>query len=283
MAAANTDRFRKSKSLFSTTLAADITDSDTTIACNSLSGLPEDTAVTLTLDRSGTREVVTGVVSSNNLTNCVRGQGGTGAAAHTSGDTVEAIFEQEQLNDMVDGFIAEHTQLGKHAGTRSMYVPATAMWPSTTSGCAAIAKTELGTNDVDIQSLDFDKDSDEFAQFSVRMPANWDEGTVTFIPDWTAASGSGGVVFALQGVAFGNDDAMDAAWGTAQTSTDTLITANDMHKGPESNAITIAGTPAAGDTVHFRVYRDVSEDDLGVDAKLLGIYIKYTVDQLSSD
>lgn len=114
MAAANTDLLRKSKSIFATTLASDITDSDGTIACNSLAGLPTDTAVTLTIDKAGTREVVTGVVSSNNLTNCLRGQGGTSAAAHSSGDTVQAIFEQEQLNDMVDWGLVEHTQAGKH-------------------------------------------------------------------------------------------------------------------------------------------------------------------------
>lgn len=284
MAASNTDLFRKSKSLFSTTLNGAITDSATTIALNSASGLPTDTAVTLTIDRSGTREVVTGVISGNNITNAVRGQGGTSAAAHNSGDNVEAIFEQEQLNDMVDGMIAEHSQAaGLHAGKRSFFVPSISMWPSTTNGCAALAKTELGTNDVDIQTLDFDQSSDEFAQFTVRMPNKWDAGTITFSPQWTAASGSGGVVFFLQGISYADSDAMDAAWGTAVSSSDTLLTANDLHEGPTSAAITIAGTPAAGETVQFRIYRDVSDagDTLTADAKLMGVYIIYTATALN--
>jgi hypothetical protein len=125
MAAANTDKLRKGKSLFSTTLSADITDSDTTIALNSASGLPTDTAVTLTIDRTGTREVVTGVISGNNLTNSVRAQGGSTAAAHSSGDTVEMIFEQEQLNDIVDWGVEEHNQDGTHSAITSTSIQAT--------------------------------------------------------------------------------------------------------------------------------------------------------------
>ena len=107
----------------------------------------------------------------------------------------------------------------------------------------------------------------------------------TFSPQWTAASGSGGVVFFLQGISYANSDAMDASWGTAVSSTDTLLTANDLHEGPTSTAITLAGTPAAGETVQFRIYRDISDasDTLTADAKLLGIYLKYTATQLASD
>ena len=36
-----------------------------------------------------------------------------------------------------------------------------------------------------------------------------------------------------------------------------------------------SGTPAAGELVQFRIYRDVSEDDLGVDAMLLMVKITY--------
>ena len=223
---------------------------------------------------------MTGVISGNNLTNALRGQDSTTAAAHSSGDTVETVWDADSVNDIVDGLVAEHTQAGLHSGTRSFYVPATAMWPSTTSGCAALAKTELGTNDVDIQSLDFDQSSDEYAQFTVRMPDNWDAGTVTFSTQWTAASGSGTVEWALQGISFADSDAMDASWGTKQSVNDTLLTANDLHETSTSSAITLAGTPAAGENAQFRIYRDVSEDTLTADAKLLGVYIIYTASQL---
>lgn len=278
-----TDLFRKSKSLFSTTTSSSIDDSTGTIPLNSVSGLPTDTGITVTIDRVDSDGVATGrleraicTISGSSLVNCVRGNDSTTAQTHPSGAVVEMVFNGDQLNDIVDGVLAEHTQAGLHAGTRNIYIPATAMWPGTTSGCAALAKTELGTNDVDIQTLDFDKDSDEYAQFNLIMPGSWNAGTITFIPHWTAASGSGTVVWALQGRSYANSDALDQAMGTAQTSSDTLITANDLHIGPASSAITLAGTPAADEYVHFKIYRDVSADDLGVDAKLIGVEIVYT-------
>ena len=36
--------------------------------------------------------------------------------------------------------------------------------------------------------LDFDKDSDEFAQFAVAFPKSWNEGTVTFQPFWSGVA-----------------------------------------------------------------------------------------------
>lgn len=287
MASAVTDLLRKSKSLFSTTTTGSINDSVQTIGLNSVSGLPTDTGITVTIDRVDSDGVATGrleraicTISGSNLVNCVRGNDGTTAQTHPSGAVVECVWNGDQLNDMVDWGLAEHTQAGLHSGTRVVYIPASAMWPGTTSGCAALAKTELGTNDVDIQTLDFDTSSDEFAQFALQMPGNWNAGTITFIPHWTAASGSGTVVWALSGRSYANDAALDQATGTAQTSTDTLITANDLHIGPASSAITLAGTPAANEYVHFKIMRDVSADTLGVDAKLLGIQIIYTASSL---
>jgi hypothetical protein len=166
-------------------------------------------------------------------------------------------------------------QIGKH----TLWIPAGAMTPNTTNGAASGA-TEMSTNKNMLKSLDFNASTQQFAQFDIGMPKSWNEGTVTFQACWTAASGSGGVVWALQGVATSDDDAMDVAFGTEQTSTDTLITANDCHWSPESSAITIGGTPAALDRVNFRIKRNVSDgsDTLGVDAKLIGIRVYMTID-----
>lgn len=292
MSSAVTDLLRKSKSLFSTTLSSGVDDSTGTIPLNSVTGLPTDTGITVTIDRVDSDGVATGrlercicTISGSSLVNCVRGNDGTTAQTHPSGAVVETVWDSDSLNDIVDWGLVEHTQAGKHAGTRAIFIPATAMWVATTAGCAALAKTELGTNDIDIQTLDFDKDTIEYAQFSLIMPGNWNAGTVTFIPHWTAASGSGAVNFAVKGTSYANSDALDAAAGTQQESVDTLLTANDLHIGPESSAITLAGTPAASEYVHFVVYRQATDggDTLSVDAKLLGIYLKYTVTQLPSD
>ena len=169
-------------------------------------------------------------------------------------------------------------------GKQTVWIPAAAMTARTTNG-AASGTTESATNKVMNKTLDFDTTTQEFAQFNIAFPKGWNEGTVTFVPYWTAASGSGGVVFGLAGVALSNDDAIDTAFGTAQTSTDTLITALDVHEGPESAAITIAGTPAVGDLTYFQVNRTVSDgsDTLGVDAKLIGIKLIYTIDSNVDD
>jgi len=164
-------------------------------------------------------------------------------------------------------------------GKQTIFVPAGAMVSTTTNG-AADGTTELATNDVMLKTKDFDTGTKEKAQFQVALPKSYDGGTVTFRAYWTAASGSGGVAISLCARAQSNDDALDQAFGTAITVTDTLITANDLHDTGESAAVTIAGTPADHDLVFFEVGREVANgsDTLGVDMKLLGIAVYFTTD-----
>lgn len=169
-------------------------------------------------------------------------------------------------------------------GKQTVWIPAGAMTARTTNG-AASGTTESTTNKIMNKVLDFDTTTQEFAQFTVAFPKGWNEGTVTFIPYWTAASGSGGVTWGLAGVAISDDDVIDAAFGTAQTSADTLIATTDVHVGPESSAITIAGTPAVGDICYFQVNRTVADanDTLAADARLIGIKLIYTIDSTVDD
>lgn len=164
------------------------------------------------------------------------------------------------------------------SATGSIGVEAFSIWPSTTAGSAAATKSEYTTNDQDLYGLAFDQTTQEHAQFSVLMPGDWDAGTLTFEATWTAAAGTGNVIWALQGVCYANSDPIDAAWGTAQTVTDTLLTTVDVHYSPVSSAITLAGTPAAGRLVQFRVYRVAADggDTLNADAVLLGVRIIYS-------
>ena len=136
----------------------------------------------------------------------------------------------------------------------------------------------MATNLQPVETLDFDQTTQEFAVAIAKLPKRWNLGTFTFRPLWTAASGSGGVVWAVEALAVGDDDTLDAAYGTAQTSTDTLLSANDLHVGPESSAITAAGTPTAGDVLLLRVKRVPADagDTLAADANLLGIVVTWT-------
>lgn len=166
------------------------------------------------------------------------------------------------------------------SGRHMVPVMAGAIAPSVTGGCAALASVASAANQPDIVSLDFDTTTQEYAQFAVPMPESWDEGTVTFQPIWShaATTTNFGVVWELQAVAVSNDDAIAVAYGTAQSSTDTGGTTNDLYVGPESSAITIAGTPAAGDVVYFRISRVTGNgsDTMAIDARLHGIRLYLT-------
>ena len=188
-------------------------------------------------------------------------------------------------NNSTGGFTYTPPVLSTTIGTHDIWVPVQAMYPTADGGCAPIGTVEVTEGRPELRVLDFDKDSTEFAQFSIAMPKSWNEGTITFEAYWTAASGSGGCSWGLQGVAISNDDAIDTAFGTAVVVDDTLIAANDLHISPTSSAITIAGTPAAGDLCFFQIFRDHddSNDTLSVDARLIGIKIHYTTESGTDD
>ncbi len=120
----NTDLLRKAAPLFATQLSGSISPSDTTIPLQSISGLPLDTAVTITIDATDAngnqtptfKETITGVVNtgSSSLINCLRGLDTTTAQAHSTGATVVQWFTATDWNDFISSFLTEHVQLGHH-------------------------------------------------------------------------------------------------------------------------------------------------------------------------
>lgn len=197
-----------------------------------------------------------------------------------SGAAALATFTSfgRSLVDDADAAAALATLTAAGQGKQTIWIPASAMLSRTTNG-AASGSTETSSNKVMIRSLDFDTATQEFAQFSVWFPKSWNLGTVTFQPSFSQlTTAAGGVVFGLAGVAVSDADALDAAFGTAQTSTKTAGTANLEYLGPESSAITIAGTPAAGDRVIFQINRTVADgsDTLAQDARLHGVRLFFT-------
>lgn len=162
-------------------------------------------------------------------------------------------------------------------GANTIYVPASAMTARTTNG-AASGTAETATNKVMLKTLDFDAATIEYAQFSVRMPKGWNESTVTAYFLWSNAAGTGNVVWALQGLARSDDDALDTAFGTAVTVTDGVTAAGDLMQSAATSAITIGGTPAEADWVVFQVYRNASDgaDTFATDARLHGVVVIYT-------
>ena len=174
----------------------------------------------------------------------------------------------------------DNTGAIKIAGKESIWVPAASMYPNTTNGAEGPNQVELG-NGPELKTFDFDKSSDEFAQFAIAFPKSWNEGTITFQAFFTADSTDTGTVsWALAGVALADNDSLNTAFGTAVAPTAKAHsgTANDLDVTAESGAVTIAGSPSTDEYVFFEIFRDVSADDLDADAKLLGVKLFFTTD-----
>jgi hypothetical protein len=169
----------------------------------------------------------------------------------------------------------------KIAGLETMWVPASAMYGATTNPADA-QQVETTAVRPDMKVLDFDAATDEFAQFSVAFPKSWNEGTVTYQVFWTPSNiDTGDCIFGLQGVAIGDGDTIDVAYGTAVNVTDAGIgTVEDQQVSAVSSAITIAGSPAVDQQTYFQLYRDANAggDTFTGDARVLGIKIFFTTD-----
>jgi hypothetical protein len=169
-------------------------------------------------------------------------------------------------------------KIGSNIGRQTIWVPAGAMTPNTTSG-AAILNLTLGDSQIPI--LAFDTSASEYATFAIHMPKSWNEGNVSFQSVWTHPSTTTnfGVVWQYNARAYSNDDA-PTSYTAAASSIDTGGTTNDIYISPESGSFTVEGTPAAEDLVMFRIFRSVSDgaDNMAVDAYLIGVKIFYDVD-----
>ena len=167
----------------------------------------------------------------------------------------------------------------KVAGKETIWVPAAAMYPETTNGCAALAQVELA-NGPELKCLDFAAAADDFAQFTIAFPKSWNEGTVTFQAFFTVTgTNTGTVAWALNGRAWGDSDDLNGAFGTATVATPKAHsgTSNDLDVTAESGAITINYAAVDKMTI-FQLSRDVSADSQTGAARLLGIKLFFTTD-----
>lgn len=160
MTAGITDKLRKYKSLFSTTLSTSIgTGTSDTITPASVTGLPTDTAITLTFDRVDSGGVATptklerirGIISGGNFTAYVRGKDGTTEQAHTAGAVIEMIWNADDLNDMVDWANTQHNQDGTHGAitsTNASMVTASMVTPTINAGKFITSINDANGNEV---------------------------------------------------------------------------------------------------------------------------------------
>jgi hypothetical protein len=197
---------------------------------------------------------------------------GAGTYAHESGAT---------LLSSIGALASGDTSIGKH----SIWVPATAMTPTTTNGATAAATNETTATRPDVVGAAFSGSTSQFMQFLVAMPESWAEGTMTFKAvyaglDAAATYATDTVKWTLQLISFVDDESADTAFTTAVTTiTDTTPSAvEDIAVTAVSGAVTVDGTKTAGSNILIgRVGRDIA-DTMAEDATLIGYLLTYTTD-----
>ena len=166
-------------------------------------------------------------------------------------------------------------------GKDSIWIPAAAMYPSTTNPCSDLTQVETTALRPDLKVLDFAAAADDFAQFAISFPKKWNLGTITYQPFWTVTgTNTGTVVWQLGGIAVSSDDTINTAFGTL-VATAALAhsgTSNDLMVSAESGAVTIAGSPADNDQCFFQINNDTSASGQTGVVRLLGIKLFFTTD-----
>lgn len=206
-----------------------------------------------------------------------------GSSVPDANATVKGIVELATPAEVITGTdtvraVTAEGVHGKVVGVQDLFIPASAMWPTITNGCATLAQSEIATSLFNIQTLDFDQTTEEHAQFQLVLPRKWNNLTITFVPYWTASSGTPGqtVRWQMNGASYANDDSLTTATGSSIAVDDTLLATNDLHIGAESSPMTLSNTPGSMDLLMLQVHRGVASDDLAADAKLLGVSLRIT-------
>ena len=176
--------------------------------------------------------------------------------------------------------------LARTGGKGTIWVPAGAMYASTTNGCSSLAQVETTALRPDLKVLDFAADADDFAQFSIAFPKSWNEGVVTYQVFWTPSStNTDDCIWSLQGVSVIDNGTIDVAFGTAVAVTDAGIGAiEDQQVSAVSGDLTIASAAVDAQT-YFQIFRDANAggDTFSGVARLLGIKIFFTTDAANDD
>jgi len=202
---------------------------------------------------------------------------GNGPTFTASGETNVDI----NINPKGSGVLKSGTAAVQIAGKETMWVPAAAMYGPTTNPADA-AQVETTATRPDLKVFDFDASTKQYTQFTVAMPKSWNEGTITYQVYWSpSTTNTGNCIFGLQGVACADGDTIDVAYGTAIEVTDAGIgTVEDQQVTSESSAMTVAGSPAAGEQTYFQLYRDAADgsDSFTGEARVLGVKVFFTTD-----
>jgi hypothetical protein len=224
-----------------------------------------------------------------------------GMAAITDGD----------LDDLRDGLIGHGSTIARNAGTgpdqlvpldgagklpavdgsqlggvlkpglREYMIPAALLQPAVNQGCGPVESLALGAGKPDLVFRAFDPVVSESGFMFLPLPKSWDGGPVSFQVTWShgVTATTFGVVWSLDGVAIGDDEPADILLGAAVEIADAGGVANRIYTTDWSAPLAVAGPPADGDVVCFRLTRDVTAvaNTLAVDARLVAVRLRITL------
>jgi hypothetical protein len=173
------------------------------------------------------------------------------------------------------------------AGEHTVNLLASGMVARTTNGPSAYS-AEKATNDVMVSGYGFDAATEEAIQIMIPLPKGFNSGgsiIAKFYWSSAATAGTGDVVWGIRLRYSRNDDAIDQAFGTGQTVTDSFIADGDTHVTSETSAITPGGTYAAECVLVAEVYRSAAAggDTYTQDALLLACMISLPYSVNSDD
>ena len=166
-------------------------------------------------------------------------------------------------------------------GKQTISIPATALRPRATNGCAFLSTYTGAAGQPDVDFLAFDGDVDEYAKIAIPMPKGWNESTVSATFQWKRASGTSAVsvVWGVRAVALSDGDAITTAFAGVAIDDAAKASATTIGISDETGPLTIAGSPQQGDLVLFEFYRIAthgSDTMAGEDAHLISVRLHYT-------
>lgn len=131
-------------------------------------------------------------------------------------------------------------------------------------------------------TLDFDAVLDDEAHYTIIVPHRWDTTIdIEFAVDWFYDGGqdNGTVCWALEYKAIKAGEAVTGAGTTITKVSAGTHTTGQMVRTTFTTKI-LAANLEAGDTLGFRLYRDVSADTLATDARLINTHFHFTMNKL---
>lgn len=166
-------------------------------------------------------------------------------------------------------------------GKQTIGIPAAALRPRQTGGCAALVVEAGAAGKPDVPYLEFDASTPQYAGFVVQMPKSWNKGTLTASFCWRRASGADATncVWGMRAVAVQDNGSPAVSFGAEATVTDDAKTATENFAlSDETAACTVSGTITDKNLVFVEFFRkaDAAGDTLASKAKLTAISLHYS-------